>query len=99
MLSIEVRTNNRRKFPVDIQTFALHIHFDRWWDRSTQLSDPIFMFVANVPDHTESSAGMEDTCDLGAGHLNINPVPCLRAENGVDGASGERKILGSAVED
>ena len=31
VLFSEARTNNRRKFPVDIRTFACHIHFDPWW--------------------------------------------------------------------
>ena len=78
MLSSEVCTNNRRRLRVDIRTFALHIHFDSWRDESTQLSDPVNMFVANVSDQTESSPVTKNTCDLRASHFTINPVPSSR---------------------
>ena len=69
-----------------------------WSTELTQLSDPVLTLVANVPEQTEISAGTENACDLGAGSFNINPVPGLRYQNGVDGAGGQRNILGSAVE-
>ena len=63
-------------------------------DDPTELLDPRDLLVADVPDHREAPAPLEDPAYLGQRALVVEPVEALGSDDHVVGVVGGRDLLG-----